>query len=242
MPIHEKQRGNWMRRREFITLWRRGAGVAAHWACAAAQRNRRICVLIFSPRTTRSLRCFVTAFTHALERLGWVEEKNIRIDNRFAAGNPALFKKYAEEVVSLMPDAILAGHGRWFRRCGSRRARYQSFSYSWPIPSGWALFRASRGPAATSPDSPPRRADDRKMAPIAQGGRAGGHAGRRHLQPGHCVRSPLIHGIERRPVLRDNGNACSGSRQRVDRRNHRRPVARAGRRPFLFAGQFQHDT
>jgi len=50
----------------------------------------------------------VTAFAQALARLGWIEGKNIRIDYRFAAGDPALFKTYAAELVGLSPDAILA--------------------------------------------------------------------------------------------------------------------------------------
>jgi putative ABC transport system substrate-binding protein len=50
----------------------------------------------------------VTAFTQALGRLGWVEGKNIRLDYRFAAGDPALYKTYAAELVGLAPDAILA--------------------------------------------------------------------------------------------------------------------------------------
>ena len=51
----------------------------------------------------------MTAFAQALERLGWVEGKNIRIDYRFAAGDPTLFKTFAAELVGLSPDAILAG-------------------------------------------------------------------------------------------------------------------------------------
>jgi putative tryptophan/tyrosine transport system substrate-binding protein len=50
----------------------------------------------------------VTAFAQALGRLGWVEGKNIRIDWRFAAGDPTLFKSYAAELVGLSPDTILA--------------------------------------------------------------------------------------------------------------------------------------
>ncbi len=51
----------------------------------------------------------VTAFVQGLNRLGWVEGKNIRIDYRFAAGDAALYQTYATELVGLMPDVILAG-------------------------------------------------------------------------------------------------------------------------------------
>jgi putative tryptophan/tyrosine transport system substrate-binding protein len=53
---------------------------------------------------------FVTAFAEALRHLGWVEGKNIRIDYRFAAGDPTLFKTYAAELVGQSPDAILASN------------------------------------------------------------------------------------------------------------------------------------
>ena len=49
----------------------------------------------------------MTAFAQALQSLGWVEGKNLRIDYRFAAGDPTLFKTYAAELVGLLPDAIL---------------------------------------------------------------------------------------------------------------------------------------
>ncbi|MBV8399705.1 MAG: ABC transporter permease, partial [Acetobacteraceae bacterium] len=51
----------------------------------------------------------VKAFVDALAQLDWAEAKNIRIDYRFAAGNPILFETYAAELVRLSPDAILAG-------------------------------------------------------------------------------------------------------------------------------------
>jgi putative ABC transport system substrate-binding protein len=49
-----------------------------------------------------------TAFEQALGRFGWVEGKNIRIAYRFPAGDPALFKTYAAELVGLSPDVLLA--------------------------------------------------------------------------------------------------------------------------------------
>jgi putative ABC transport system substrate-binding protein len=65
-------------------------------------------VLIAFPENDPSTQADVTAFARALARLGWIEGKNIRIDYRFAAGDPALFKTYAAELVGLSPDAILA--------------------------------------------------------------------------------------------------------------------------------------
>jgi putative ABC transport system substrate-binding protein len=98
-------------RREFITM----LGVAAAWPLAAhvqaQERVRRLGVLIGFSENDPFTRRFVSTFADALGRLGWVEGKNIRIDYRFAAGDPALFKTSAAALVGLTPDAILASPG-----------------------------------------------------------------------------------------------------------------------------------
>jgi putative ABC transport system substrate-binding protein len=96
-------------RRKFIALL---GGVAA-WPLAghAAQpeRVRRIGVLITFPQSDALGQASMTALAQALSRFGWAEGKNIRIDYRFAAGDPTLFKTYAAELVGLSPDVLLAG-------------------------------------------------------------------------------------------------------------------------------------
>ena len=97
-----------LRRREFFTV----AGGAAAWPLAGhaqqPERMRRVGVLMPFPKGDPVTETSVKAFADALARLGWVEDKNIRFDYRFAGGNPTLFKSYAAELVSLSPDAILA--------------------------------------------------------------------------------------------------------------------------------------
>jgi ABC-type uncharacterized transport system substrate-binding protein len=97
-----------MRRRGFITV----LGAAAAWPFVGhaqqAEQLSRVGALIAFPETHPFAQAFVAAFTQALGRLGWVEGKNIRIDYRFAAGDPARFKAYAAELVGLGPDALLA--------------------------------------------------------------------------------------------------------------------------------------
>ena len=78
-------------------------------ARTASRRMRRLGVLLPFPENDRVTQASVSAFARALEHLGWVEGENIRIDYRFAAGNPTLFKTYAAEPIDLAPDAILAG-------------------------------------------------------------------------------------------------------------------------------------
>jgi ABC-type uncharacterized transport system substrate-binding protein len=98
-----------MRRREFVQL---AAGTAMAWPLAGhaqqPEHTRRIGVLIAFPENDPFAQAIVTAFAQALGRFGRIEGKNIRTDYRFAAGDPALFKTYAAELVGLSPDAILA--------------------------------------------------------------------------------------------------------------------------------------
>jgi ABC-type uncharacterized transport system substrate-binding protein len=98
-----------VRRREFIAA----LGVAAIWPLAGraqqAERVRRVGVLIALAENDPIGQAYVTAIAQALERFGWVPGKNIRIDYRFAASDPALFKTYAAELAGLLLDAILAG-------------------------------------------------------------------------------------------------------------------------------------
>jgi putative ABC transport system substrate-binding protein len=98
-----------LRRRAFITV----LGATAAWPLAAhaqqPERVRRVGLLINFPENDPLAQVRVTAFAQALERFGWVEGNNIRIDYRFAAGDPTLFKTYAAELVGLSPDVIFAG-------------------------------------------------------------------------------------------------------------------------------------
>jgi putative ABC transport system substrate-binding protein len=44
----------------------------------------------------------------ALQELGWTNGRNLPLDYRWGAGDAELFRKYAEELVALAPDVILA--------------------------------------------------------------------------------------------------------------------------------------
>jgi putative ABC transport system substrate-binding protein len=98
-----------MRRREFIAV----LGGAAAWPLAGhgqPERIRRVGVLMAFAPADLETRAEVTAFAQALGRFGWVEGTNIHIDYRFAAGDPALFKALASELVGLSPDVVLASN------------------------------------------------------------------------------------------------------------------------------------
>jgi len=99
-----------LKRRGFIAV----LGGAAAWPLAGhaqqPERVRRLGVLNAFLEHDPVNRATLTAFASALERSGWFEGENIRIDYRFAAGDPTLFKTFAAELVGLSPDAILASN------------------------------------------------------------------------------------------------------------------------------------
>ena len=77
-----------MRRREFIAF--AGGAVAAWPSCAGAQqpeRMRRVGVLMGIAESDPAQQSFVSAFTAALQELGWQPGRNIQIDYRWGAGD-----------------------------------------------------------------------------------------------------------------------------------------------------------
>src|SRR6516225_9149987 len=88
------------------------AGAAAVWSLAArAQQSgpvRRVGVLMNGAATEAAPQSYVAAFLQALQQLGWAEGKNLRVDVRWNAGDAALARIYAAQLIGLMPDVILA--------------------------------------------------------------------------------------------------------------------------------------
>jgi ABC-type uncharacterized transport system substrate-binding protein len=99
-----------MRRRQFITLL---GSAAATWPLAANAQQpegmRRIGLLTGAAGEDALTKARIAAFLQELQKLGWTEGRNVRIDIRAAAGNPATIRKYATELVALAPDVIVAG-------------------------------------------------------------------------------------------------------------------------------------
>src|SRR5215475_11585184 len=100
-----------IRRREFMAL----LGSAAAWPVAGhAQqpgRTRRIGVLMSTPVDDKEGQARINAFLQGLRELGWIDGRNVRIDTRWAAGDPDRGREYASELVTLLPDVILASGG-----------------------------------------------------------------------------------------------------------------------------------
>ena len=148
-----------MRRREFITLF----GGAAAWPLAARaqqpDRVRRIGVLMGYAETDREGQAFVAAFREGLQKLGWAEDRNMRIDTRWATPDDAeSIQRSAKELVALQPDLIFRITHLPLPRCCNKRAPSPSFLRSLPTPLLAASSRAFPGQAATSPVSSLSRA------------------------------------------------------------------------------------
>jgi putative ABC transport system substrate-binding protein len=98
-----------MRRRDFITLL---GGVATAWPLAArgqqAGQVRHIGVLMSLAADDRESQIRVAAFVQALQELGWTAGRNLQIDTRWGADDPARTREYAAELVAHAPDVILA--------------------------------------------------------------------------------------------------------------------------------------
>ena len=95
-------------RRQFATA----LSSAAAWPLAArahqGERVRRIGVLMNSTATDATWQSYHAAFVQGLRQLGWIEGQNLRIDTRWSAGDAALARIYAAQLIGLTPDVILA--------------------------------------------------------------------------------------------------------------------------------------
>ena len=96
-----------MRRRELITLLG-GAAVAWPLAARAQQRERvrRVGVLVGLAENDPEMKERIAGLRQGLEKLGWAEGSNLRIDYRFAPAG-AQARLLARELIALQPDVIL---------------------------------------------------------------------------------------------------------------------------------------
>ena len=87
-------------------------GVAVAWPLSARSQQagpmRLIGVLIPLAETDAEAQTELTAFRNELQRLGWTEGRNARIETRWAGGDMVRIQTYAKELVTLKPDVILA--------------------------------------------------------------------------------------------------------------------------------------
>jgi putative ABC transport system substrate-binding protein len=98
-----------VRRREFCILL---GGAVPGWPFAAyaqqAAKVRRIGVLMNGNPNGATYQAFVAIFVQTLQKLGWSEDHNLRLDVRWSVSDPERMRTYAEELVGLSPDLILS--------------------------------------------------------------------------------------------------------------------------------------
>jgi putative tryptophan/tyrosine transport system substrate-binding protein len=100
-----------MQRREFITFL--GASTFALPLAARAQQATgmpRVAFLHPYAENDAEVLARVIAFREGLEALGWTENRNIRIDNRYSGGELGRIRAYATELVHSAPH-LLVGSG-----------------------------------------------------------------------------------------------------------------------------------
>ena len=98
-----------MQRREFITLF--GVAALAGPRAARAQqadRVRRVGVLMSRAAGDPEEQARFAGFLQGLQKLGWTDGRNVRIDYRWAAADADRSRTYAAELVALAPDVIVA--------------------------------------------------------------------------------------------------------------------------------------
>jgi ABC-type uncharacterized transport system substrate-binding protein len=97
-----------MKRREFITLL---GGTVIAWPLAARaeqrERLRRIGVLMNITADDPEAQTRMTAFVQELGQLGWIADRNVKIDSRWSAADNERVRRHAAELVALAPDVIV---------------------------------------------------------------------------------------------------------------------------------------
>jgi putative tryptophan/tyrosine transport system substrate-binding protein len=100
-----------------ISIARRGfvtglAGMAGAWLLTAyaqqGERMRRIGVLMPSAEGDPEGQTRAMAFQHGLEKLGWTNGHNIRIDYRWGVNDVAKIQAAIAELLAMSPDVIVA--------------------------------------------------------------------------------------------------------------------------------------
>ena len=103
-----RQRCACMLRRELLLLLGGAAAAGPLSLRAQSERVRRIGVLMAHAENDPQFLIYVAAFREELQRLGWTEGRNIRIDFRWGALDDAESRqRSARELVTLQPELIL---------------------------------------------------------------------------------------------------------------------------------------
>jgi hypothetical protein len=177
-----------MRRREFITLLGR---TAVAWPLAARgqqpDRVRRIGVLMGYSESDSEAQSLLAAFVQELQKMGWADHRNLRIDIRWATPtDAAAMQRSAKELVALQPDLILSSTTPTTTALlqQTRTIAVIFATVGDPIGSGFVASLSRPGGNVTGFTY--GSLCGRQVSGDTQADRAAGHAGLCHVQPGSC--------------------------------------------------------
>src|SRR5271169_1664125 len=98
-----------MRRRDFIALL---GGAAAPWPLKVRAQQpdpvQRIGALMGLPASDPEAQAFFSAFTQALDKMGWTAGSTMQMDVRWGSFEVDRIRMLAKELVALRPDVILS--------------------------------------------------------------------------------------------------------------------------------------
>src|SRR3974377_518155 len=92
-------------RREFFGVV--GGAVAALPSATRAQRPSKIGVLSGLPENDPEGHARIAAFREALQKLGWMDGRNVSFDVSWAVPEVEAIQRLAKELVALRPDLIV---------------------------------------------------------------------------------------------------------------------------------------
>ncbi len=226
---------------EFIALF--GAAMPA-WPLSAraqqAERVRRIGVLMGYAESDPEAQANVAAFREGLQKLGWAEGRNIRIDTRWPIpADVESMQRFATELMALEPDVILS-------HITPTTAALLQQTRTIPIVFATVSDPVGSGFVANFPRPGQRhrfhqyRANDcRQVAGAAQGDCAARRSGGLPVQPGNRALRILPELLQsRRSLLRRGSDRSPGSRQVRARTRHYRTGTRAEWWPSPDDGYF----
>jgi hypothetical protein len=138
-----------MRRRDFISL----VVAAAAWprSVSAQQAERLPTIGFLGTSASSNMSRWTDAFAQRRRDLGWIEDRTVAIEYRWAQAHPERYAEIAAEFVRLKVDVIVTTVPAGPQR--NRRPRSSPSSLSWRATlSGLAWSEVWRGRAATSLD------------------------------------------------------------------------------------------
>jgi putative ABC transport system substrate-binding protein len=97
-----------MRRREFLSVTSGVLFTVPLVAVARPDHVRRVAIMNTTAENDPEGQARIVAFRRGLEDAGWTESRNLRIDYRWGAGDPARARAFATELIRLTPDVIVA--------------------------------------------------------------------------------------------------------------------------------------